>query len=54
MKKKSKKNSTDSFFTEKEKVKQYTIEEPLELGSKTNKIEIALDISIKNKLGNDD
>lgn len=53
MKKKSKKNSTDSSFTEKEKVKQYTIEELLELGSKTNKIEIAPDISKKNKSGND-
>lgn len=53
MKKKSKKNSTNLSFSEKKKMKQYTIEELLELGSKTNKIEIAPDISPKNKSGND-
>lgn len=47
MKKKPKKNSTNSSIAEKEKNKQYTIEELLELGSKTNKIEIAPDISKK-------
>ena len=35
------------------KRKQYTIEELLELGSKTNKIEIAPDIFTKNKPDND-
>lgn len=49
MKKKTKKNQINSVIAEKEKIKQYTIEELLELGSKTNKIEIAPDISKKNK-----
>ncbi|WP_455937577.1 hypothetical protein [Gemella morbillorum] len=51
MKKKTKKNPTNSSIDEK--MKQYTIEELLELGSKTNKIEIAPDIFTKNKLDND-
>lgn len=52
MKKKPKKNSTNVSLAEKEKNKQYTIEELLKLGSKTNKIEIAPDISKKDKLSN--
>ena len=53
MKKKTKKNPTNSSIDEQNKTKQYPIEELLELGSKTNKIEIAPDIFTKNKPDND-
>ena len=52
MKKKTKKNTTNSSIDEQKKTKQYTIEELLELGSKTNKIDIAPDIFKKNKQDN--
>ena len=41
MKRKVKKNQTQSAVGEKREVKKYTIEELLEMGNKTNKIEIA-------------
>ena len=41
MKRKAKKNQIQSATGEKREVKKYTIEELLEMGNKTNKIEIA-------------
>ncbi len=44
MKRKTKKNQIQSVAEEKIEVKKYTIKELLEMGNKTNKIEIAPDI----------
>ena len=49
MKRKTKKNQIQSVAEEKIEVKKYTIKELLEMGNKTNKIEIAPDMMKKEK-----